>query len=158
MRTLGLWAVLMVCTPALLADEEKVPLDKVPKAVLDAVKAKFPDAKLLGATTEKDGDKIVFEISLEYKKHHHDVTLQPDGKILDIEREIPFKDVPKVISDAVFKKYPKSDVKLAEELAKGDGKVIGYEILLVTAAGEMIEVVLATDGKITKEEKKKKAD
>jgi hypothetical protein len=34
---------------AALADEVKIPVDKLPKKVVDAVKAKFPHAKLVGA-------------------------------------------------------------------------------------------------------------
>jgi hypothetical protein len=141
------------------AGEEKVKFDKVPKAVLDAVKAKFPGAKLLGASKEKEGDKVVYEISLTYKKHHHDVTLEADGKIVSIEREIAFKDLPKVVSEALEAKYPKAKYKTVEELLKGDGTLHGYEVLLA-AADTTVEVVLDLKGKILKEEKKKtdKAD
>jgi hypothetical protein len=135
------------------AGEEKIKLDKVPKAVMDAVKAKFPGAKLLGASTEKEGDKVVYEISLTYKKHHHDVTLEADGKIVSIEREIAFKDLPKVVSEALEAKYPKANYKIVEELIKGDGTLHGYEVLLMTA-DTTVEVVLDLKGKILKEEKK----
>jgi hypothetical protein len=135
------------------ADEEKVPLDKVPKAVLDSVKAKYEGAKLLGAAKEKDGDKIVFEIELTFKEHHYDVTVEPEGKIVGIEKTITTKELPEAIGRAIEAKYPKATWKRIEELAKGDGKVTGYEILLVTAAKETIEVVLDPAGKITKEEK-----
>jgi len=50
--------VLMVTALGASADdekEEKVPLDKVPKAVLDAVKAKFPKAKLVSAEKASSG-------------------------------------------------------------------------------------------------------
>src|SRR4051812_785860 len=47
--------------------EEKVPLAKVPKAALDAVKAKFPGAKLTGAEKEKEDGKDVYEIAITHK-------------------------------------------------------------------------------------------
>jgi uncharacterized membrane protein YkoI len=140
------------------ADEEKVPLDKVPKEVMDAIKARFPGAKLQGASTEKENGKTVYEISLTYKNHHHDVTVQPDGKILEIEREIPAKDLPKAVTEALAEKYPKATYKKAEELSKGNAKPHAYEILLVTAEKKTVEVVVNPDGKITKEEKKGKKD
>lgn len=139
------------------ADEEKVSLDKVPKAVMDSVKARFPGAKLLGASTEKDGDKVVYEMSLTYKKHHHDVTVQPDGKILDIEKEIARKDLPKAVRETLAAKYAKADYKRVEELSKGDGKIHAYEVLLITG-DTVVEVVLDPAGKILKEEKKKKRE
>jgi uncharacterized membrane protein YkoI len=137
------------------ADEEKVPLDKLPRAVLDAVKAKFPDAKLLSASKEKEDDKTVFEVTLKYKDHNHDVTVDPEGKILGIEREIASRDLPKVVADAVEAKYPRATHKKAEELIKPDGKLHAYEVLLVTADRKLtVEVVLDPAGKILKEEKK----
>ncbi|MBI1917520.1 MAG: PepSY-like domain-containing protein [Planctomycetes bacterium] len=140
------------------ADEEKVPLDKVPKEVMDAVKGRFPGAKLLGASKEKEDGKTVYEISLTYKNHHHDVTVQPDGKVLGIERELPAKDLPKAVAEALAAKYPKATYKTVEELLKGDGKLKGYEVLLVTAEKKTLEVVLDPDGKVLKEEKKGKKD
>ena len=49
--------VVLSAVAVVRADEEKIELDKVPKPVLDAVKKKFPDAKLTGAAKEKDGDE-----------------------------------------------------------------------------------------------------
>ena len=44
------------------ADEEKVPLDKLPKAVADGFKKRFPKADPTGATKEKaDDGKTVYE-------------------------------------------------------------------------------------------------
>jgi hypothetical protein len=139
------------------AGEEKLKFDKVPKAVMDAVKAKYPGAKLLGASSEKDGDKVVYEISLKYKDQHHDVSLEADGKIVSIEREIAFKDLPKVVADTLKAKYPNAKYKVVEELLKGDGTLHAYEALL-TAGDTTVEVVLDLKGKILKEEKMEKKE
>src|SRR5262249_43118057 len=61
------------------ADEEKIPLDKVPKAVLDAVKAKFPDVKLSEASKEKEGGKTIYELAFTYKDNKYEVELEEDG-------------------------------------------------------------------------------
>ncbi len=132
--------------------EEKVPLDKVPKAVLKAVKAKFKDAELIGAQTEKDNGKLVYEINLKDKGTSIDVTLSPDGKIISIEKTITAKDLPRPVTEAINSKYPKSEYKIVEEVTEG-GKT-NYEVLLVTADKKKIEIVLDRDGKIVKEEKK----
>jgi len=143
---------------AALDGETKVPLDKVPKAVMDAVKSKFPEAKLIGASTEKENDKVVYELSLSYKGHHHDVTLSTDGKILGIERQIPIKDLPKVVAEAVTAKYPKGKLTKAEELLKGDGTLHRYEVVVETGPSSSVEVVLDLKGKILKEEKQEKKE
>jgi hypothetical protein len=141
------------------ADEEKIPLDKVPKAVLEAVKARFPDAKLLGAEIEKEGGKTVYEIAVKDRDQKIEVTLTPEGKIVSLEKQIAAKDLPKAVVEALEAKYPKATYKMIEELIEvkdGKDKLEGYEVLLVTAEKKTVEVVVAPDGKITPEEKKVK--
>jgi uncharacterized membrane protein YkoI len=138
------------------AKEEKVPLDKVPKAVLKAVKAKFKGAELVSASTEKDNGKLVYEINLKHRDQKIDVSLTPDGKIVSIEKTIAVKDLPRPVTEAINSKYPKAEYKRAEEVTE-DGKT-SYEVLLVTAGKKKIEVVLDRDGKILKEEKQDKEE
>jgi uncharacterized membrane protein YkoI len=136
--------------------EEKVPLDKVPKAVLKAVQAKFKGAELVSAQTEKEDGKLLYEINLKHKGQTVDVSVTPDGKIVSIERTIAAKDLPRPVAEAINRKYPKAEHKIIEELTE-DGKT-SYEVLLVTADKKKIEVVLDRDGKIVKEEAKDKKE
>src|SRR5581483_11380009 len=71
MRRCILWLAVatLVGLPALGArgDEEKVPLDKAPRPVLEAVKGRFPDAKVSGVTREKEDGKTVYEVTIKDK-------------------------------------------------------------------------------------------
>jgi uncharacterized membrane protein YkoI len=151
--------VIVLASMAARADddkEEKVPLDKVPKAVLKAVKAKFRGAELISAQTEKEDGKTLYEINLKDKGHTVDVSLTPDGKIVSIEKTIDAKDLPRRVTETINNKYPKADYKRVEEITEG-GKT-SYEVLLVAANKKKIEMVLDRDGKIIKEEAKDKKD
>jgi uncharacterized membrane protein YkoI len=132
--------------------EEKVPLDKVPEAVLKAVKEKFKDAELVSAQTEKEDGKLIYEINLKDKGQSVDVSLTADGKIVSIERTIAAKDLPRPVTETLNRKYPGAEFKTVEEVTENDKT--NYEVLLVTADKKKIEVVLDRDGKIVKEEKK----
>jgi hypothetical protein len=136
------------------AKEEKVPLDKLPKAVVEAVKAKFEGAELVSAEKEKEDGKDVFEVAIKHKGHNIEVTLTPEGKIVSIEKEIDAKDLPKEVREALDAKYPKAEIKKAEEETK-DNKVT-YEVLIVTADKKKLEVVFDPKGKLLEEEKKDK--
>jgi len=141
------------------ADEEKVPLDKVPKAVLDAVKAKFPGAEMKGASKETEGGKTIYELAIKNKGQNIDVELTEDGKIVAIEKEIAVKDLPKKVVEALEAKYPKATHKKAEEVIKvenGVEKPAVFEVVLVTTDKKSFEVVVSADGKIEKEEGKDK--
>jgi uncharacterized membrane protein YkoI len=157
--TLGFALVALVGLTAAWADddkEEKVPLDKLPKAVTDAVKAKFDGAELVSASKEKDNGKDVYEVAIKHKGSNIDVSLTPEGKIVSIEKEIAAKDLPKAVSDALDAKYPKATIKKLEEVTEND-KVV-YEALLVTAEQKTIEAVFDPSGKLVKEEKKEKKE
>lgn len=146
---------------AATADETTVPLDKVPKAVLETVKKRFPKAELVEAAKETEGDKTVFKVTLTNGDAHIDATLTPEGVLTMIETTVPVKSLPKAVADALAAKYPKATLKLAEEVVTvADGKeTLAYsEVLLVTADEKTVEVEVAADGKVLKTEDKKAAD
>src|SRR5260370_38926297 len=87
---MGLFALVV----ASRADEEKVPLDKVPKAVMNAVKLKFPKAKIEEASKEVENGKTIYEIGIEQDDHDITVSLKDDGTIVEIEKESAEKDLP----------------------------------------------------------------
>lgn len=141
------------------AQEESVPLDKVPKPVMEAFKARFKDAKLTGASKEVEDGKLVYEVTFKDKGLNVDVTLSADGKLLMIEKEINRKDLPKAVTTALEGKYPKAEYKIVEELVQVEGKketLTSYEVLLTTTDKKAWEVVIAPDGKIIKVEDKSK--
>lgn len=140
------------------ADEEKVPLDKLPRPVADAVKKRFEGAELLEAAKEVENGKTVYEVSLKHNDQKMDVTLTPEGKIETIEKEITIRHLPKVIKDALAFKFARSSIQKVEELIKvkdGEEKLEGYEVLLTTPENKTYEVVFGPNGKVVKSEEKK---
>lgn len=153
---------LMVGVTAARADEEAVPLDKLPKAVTDAVAKRFPKVEMKEASKEKDGDKVVFEVSLKKDGKTTDVTVTEAGVITLIEQQIEFKDLPKAVAKAFEDKYPKATYEIVETVTKvADGKetLDYYEAKLTDADKKKWEVEVTPDGKVKaatelKEEKK----
>ena len=189
----SMWSVLvagmmaMLLSPNLRADdkEEDIALDKLPKAVVDAVKKMFPDAELKKATKEvvkeeadhddddddddkndadndKDGkeddkdegeeSKVVYEVTLSQKGDAVDVTVEEDGEIEEVERSIDLKELPKIVTDALARKFPKSTLKSAEaiyEVEAGEMELEGYEVILTSADGKEIEADVDVEIEIT---------
>src|SRR5262249_44093690 len=107
-------------------------------------------------STEKDGDKLIYEVELEFKGLHHDVTLEADGKLILIEREIAFKTLPKAVRKTLDKKFPKATYQLIEEVikVKGDKETLEYyEAHLETADKKKVEVEIGLNGKIKQPQK-----
>lgn len=162
-RTLTwLVAAFLATALAVPAADEK----EIPKKVMDALKAKFPKAEITKWTKEKEGDKVVYDIEFKQGKQKFEADIFEDGTIHNWEKEIAARDLPKAVTDAVNKKYPRATMKevmQVTEMKNGKEALEGYEIVLETADKKSVEVMVAPDGKILedssdekKEEKKDK--
>jgi hypothetical protein len=148
------------------ADDEKIALDKLPKAVTAAITKRFPEAKLLSAEKETADGKTVYDVALKNKDQNIEVTVTPEGKIESYEIEITAKAMSKAAIAALEAKYPKAIYTKVEEVYKitaGKEKMEEYEVALQTADKKKVGVLITPEGKITKttgedkpkEEKKK---
>jgi hypothetical protein len=132
------------------ADETKVPLDQVPAAVKEAVKKKFPDAKMEEAQKEVKDGKTTFELLIKEDSKKITVSLKEDGTILEIEKEIAAKDLPEAVASAVKSKYPTGTVKKAEEVTVDE--TVTYEVIVAQKGKKNREIALDKTGKITEDE------
>jgi uncharacterized membrane protein YkoI len=92
---MGRFSVTVLAGLALLAaaagadDKEKagkkVPLDKVLRKVMDAVKARFPGAKITRVEKETAGGKVVYDIELTQKGRKYEMDVLEDGTVLEVE-------------------------------------------------------------------------
>jgi uncharacterized membrane protein YkoI len=163
-RIIGCLSVTTVATLLVLATgadslAEKVAYDKVPKKVRDAVEARFPDAKVSGVEKETEDGKIVYDIELKHKGRKYEMDIQEDGTVLEIEKEVAAKDLPKAVKTAVSAKYPGAKLKDIMEVNKvKDNKETPdhYEIIILTADNEEREILVSLDGKSIKAEKAEK--
>ena len=151
-RTLALLATITFVPVFGRADDEKVPLSDVPKAVLDAVKAKFPKTEIKQAIKEVEDGKTSYEIETKEAGRAIDLTLKPDGTILSVEKEVAVADLPKAVTAAIEAKYPRATIGKAELLLEyEDGKEESeYEVAVTTADKQEVEITLTPEGKIVK--------
>jgi uncharacterized membrane protein YkoI len=154
-KTLAAMMMVPLLAAVAVADEEKIPLSKVPKEVLAAAKKKFPDAKVLQVSKEKEGNDYVYEVALDNNGQKIDMSFKPDGTIIEIEKTIPFKTLPEAVIKTLKAKYPRATFPKAEEVTKGE--TVAYEVIVATADKKKFEVVLSPEGKIVKTEDKNKA-
>jgi hypothetical protein len=164
MRLLS-WTSAVVVTLAFVvagrAQEEKVALDKLPKAVIDAVKKRFPAAGMKSASKETEDGKTMFEVAINDRGHNIDVTLTPEGTLTGFERTIDAKELPAKVAATLKEKYPGAKYEVCEEVhhvKNGKESMDYYEVLLTAADKKKWEVTVKPDGKPFKpaEEKKDK--
>jgi uncharacterized membrane protein YkoI len=140
------------------AQEAEIPLDQVPKPVMDAGKAKFPGAKIREAAKEMENGKTVFELAITHEGHRMDVTFQEDGTLVLVETEVPEREVPVAVMQPIRTKYPGAKIDLVESVKKGPRlkqEADYYEFHLTTADKKSVEVEVDGKGKILNTEEKK---
>jgi hypothetical protein len=139
----------------LRAKEESIPEDKIPRKVMDALKSKFPKAKIDKCTREMEGDDVVYDIEFKEGARKCEADIKEDGTFLNYEKAIEARNLPKVVREAIDKKYPKATLKeiMEETEVKGkEEKVSAYEVVLETADKKEVEVRVSPEGKIEEEE------
>jgi hypothetical protein len=152
--TAGLLAVLGLASSA-FGQETAIKLDQVPKAVMDAAKAKFPGAVIQEASKETEGGKTVFELEMKHQGRALDVTFQENGTLDLVEATITEKDIPSAVLNAVKGKYPGAKITLVESVTKGaqvKKDADSYEFHLTTSAQKSIELQVDPKGKILEAE------
>jgi hypothetical protein len=135
----------------LRGQEESVPTEKIPKAVMDALLAKFPMAKIDKCTKAKEGNDVVYDIEFKQGSRKCEADIKESGAYINYEKAIEAKDLPKAVKDGVEKKYPRATLKEVMEETEVNGqveKLSAYEIVLDTADKKEVEVRLSPDGKI----------
>ena len=142
-------ALLLLATVA-RADEKNVPLAQVPREVREAVHNRFPGAQLTTIEKETENGAVVYDVELKHKGHKYEMDIKADGTILEIEKQVAERDLPRTAIRALKARYPGARIKEIMEVNKVKGKQETpkhYEVVLVTAEKKQLEVEVALDGR-----------
>ena len=152
---------LLLGAGVLRAQEEAVPQGSIPKAVVDALLAKFPKAKIDKCTRAKEGSEIIYDIEFKQEGRKCEADIKESGAYVNYEKAIGAKDLPRTVRDAIAKRYPKATLQevMEETEVKGkDEKLSAYEVVLLTADRKEVEVRVSPDGGILEDTGAKKPD
>ena len=137
-------------------DDEKISLDKVPAAIKDAIKAKYPKAEIVSAEKgDVDGTKV-FEFKLKEGTKEWEVAFTPDARFHSSEEPVAQADLPAKVKEGFQKKYGEVKFVSAEKETTGEGekaKVI-FEIIFEKDKVKL-EAQFDPEGKFLAEEKVK---
>jgi hypothetical protein len=115
---LAVVSLVMAAASGLAADSEPqpLPLNQVPKAVVNAVMAKYPNAKPQSAAQGIENNQPFIDVHVLVNNQKIWLTCNPNGKINVIDREITLKDLPAPVARALNNKYPQAKIRLVNEI------------------------------------------
>lgn len=136
---------LLLASVCAVAQESKIQEKDVPKAVIAAFKAAYPNATVRGYAKEKENGKLFYEIESKDGATMRDLLYNPDGTIAEIEETVAAADLPAAAQQALQAKYPKAVVSRAEKTTQGNK--VEYEVS-ARRGKQRISLTFDADGKL----------
>lgn len=136
---------------------------ELPEAAAKAIKAAFPDATIDEVEIDNEDGMKLFEVELKQGKAEIEVSVAPDGTIVEIETEVALKDVPAAAAAVISKAAEGAQIKeIAKEETRaevkkndnGVAKLVKLETPKIAYEAELVkgdqkgEIEVAADGTV----------
>jgi len=126
------------------AKEKQLKKSDLPPAVQAAADEQSKGATVLGYASETEDGKLLYEVQLKVNGRSRDVTMSPEGVVLEVEEEVALDKLPAEVREGLTKKAGAGKVTKVESLTK-QGKLVAYEAQ-VNTNGKRSEVQVGPVG------------
>jgi uncharacterized protein YfaP (DUF2135 family) len=140
-----LGSLLVAGTMAAQETEKKIQRSDLPAAVQKTADAQSKGAAVKGFSTEVENGQKIYEAAMVVNGHSKDVSMDANGKVLEIEEEVAFDSLTDAVKQGLQAKAGKGKLGKVESLTK-NGKLVAYEAK-VTTGTKKSEVQVGPDGK-----------
>jgi hypothetical protein len=127
------------------AQEKQLKKSDLPAAVQKAADEQSKGATVRGYASEVEDGKLQYELQLTVNGHSKDVSIAPDGSVLEIEEQVVLDALPATVREGLQKKAGAGKITKVESLTK-HGTLVAYEAQVLTGKKKS-EVQVGPDGK-----------
>jgi hypothetical protein len=127
------------------AGERTITRNQMPQAVREAVDRLIQDAVVKSYKTEIENGKREYEIETTRNGHGKDITLSPDGHVMEIEEEVALEALPPAVASGLRENARGGKIVKVESISK-EGIIVAYETQ-ITRSGKHSEVQVGPDGR-----------
>ena len=99
----SLVTIVVIFSTALAAQDKKLKKSDLPAAVQKSADEVSKGATVRGYSSEKEDGKLEYEVRLTVNGHSKDVTIAPDGTVLEVEEEVAMDALPAAVRDGLKK-------------------------------------------------------
>lgn len=125
--------------------EKPVKMKDLPAAVQSTVREQSKGAVIRGLSMEVENGQTFYEVSLRVKGHSKDVLIDSDGKVVEVEEQVPLNSLPPAAKNEIAKQAGKGRILIVESITKNN-VIVAYEAHVKTA-GKISEIKVTPDGK-----------
>jgi len=145
LRTLTVTVVGICFAIAAVAADKKLSKADLPAPVQRVAEEQSKGATVLGYSSDREEGKLEYEVKLSVDGHSKDITIAPDGQVLEVEEQVSIDKLSAPVKAGLLAKAGKGTIRKIESLTK-HGAIVAYEAQVYTA-GKHSEVQVGPDGK-----------
>jgi uncharacterized membrane protein YkoI len=131
-------------TGVALAAEKRISKSDLPPAVQKTAQEQSQGSIVRGYTTDTENGKVEYEVQMTTHGHSKDVTIAPDGQLMEVEQQVTIDTLPADVKAGLLGKAGKGRIAKIESLTR-HGSIVAYEAQVI-AAGKHSEVQVGPDG------------
>ena len=143
-RAACITCVCMGLTLIATAAETKINKADLPAAVQKTADEQSQGASVRGYSKDKEDGKLEYEVQMTSNGHSKDVTIAPDGQLMEIEEEVTLESLPAAARSGLQAKAGKGQITKIESLTK-HGTLVAYEAQ-VQKASKHSEIQVGPNG------------
>ena len=132
------------------ATEKKISKTDLPAAVLKTAQEQSEGATVKGYSKDAENGQVEYEVQMTANGHSKDVTIAPDGRLMEVEEQVEMSSLPASVQSALKARAGEGSITSVESLTKS-GKIVAYEAK-VKKNGHSAEVQVGPDGERLKHE------
>jgi len=144
LKLTGTLALALLFALAASAQEKKLKKSDLPAAVQKSADEQSKGATIKGYSSETEDGKLQYEVQLTVNGHSKDVSISPEGAVLEVEEEVAIDSLPAEVREGLKQKAGAGKIAKVESLTK-QGKLVAYEAQVRTN-GKKSEVQVGPKG------------
>ncbi len=142
---LAVWVLTCAIATRASAQEKQLKRSDLPPAVQKTADEQSAGATVRGYSSDTEDGRLEYEVSMTVHGHGRDVTIAPEGTVLEIEEEIALDSLPAAVREGLQQKVGSGKITKVESLTK-HGAIVAYEAHVLTGT-KRSEIQVGPDGK-----------
>jgi len=139
-----LWIAIVVITTGASDAEKPIRHSDLPAAVQRTAEVQAKGATVVGYAKDTEHGKAEYEVHLLVEGRTKDITIDPNGKLLEVEEQVNINALPLTVVNSLRRQAGEGTITKVESLTK-HGEIVAYEAQ-VDSNGKHREIQVGPNG------------
>ena len=140
-----IFALSLLFVASASAGEKRIKKSDLPPAVQKTADEQSKGASVKGYNKEIEKGKVEYEVELLVNGHAKDVSIDPEGNVVEVEEEVALESLPAAVREGLRQKTGNGQIGKVESLTQ-HGTLVAYEAHVCNGA-KRSEIQVGPDGK-----------